>query len=225
MAAETVSAWVSVLRRGALLAVVVGLLSVGVAGASTTQYLAPVTYHQNSFWNYDFDSHSAVSTNVDWPVDLIFYGNASISKVYKKIGWIWSGSSEYMQFTTSSGTTWVSSGGRKNRLCTDTHFRLYAPSVGYLTDPVLGHYVIATAHLDKNECGSSPTYGWNETAEANVAARAAKVWGQAAVTPDAQVLPDNTTQTRALFQNTDESGWQGNHYFWNDGLPTLVKVS
>jgi hypothetical protein len=155
---------------------------------------------------------------------MIFYGNASVSKVYKKIAWTWGGSNEYMLLNTGSGDTWVSAGGRKNTLCTDTHYRLYAPAAtGYFTDPVLGHYVIATMHLDKNECGSSPTYGWNETAEQNVANRAAQVWGSRALHRDATTLPDGTS-TVTLLNNFNETGWQGNHYFWNDGLPTLVKV-
>ena len=194
------------------------------AGASTNQNLKLVTYGHNSFYNYDFDSQTAASNNVDWPVDLIFYGNASISKVFNKMHWVWSGSNEYERVTTKSGAVWVSSGGRKNTICTDTHFRLYAPKVGYFTDPVLGHYVIGTAHLDKNECGSSPTYGWNETAEANVAARAVAVWGTPAVTRNATSLPDGTS-TSTLLGNFNETGWQGNHYFWNDGQPTLIKVS
>jgi hypothetical protein len=201
------------------------LLLVGAipASASTTANLQLVTYGQNSFYNYDFDSQSAVSTNVDWPVDMIFWGNASISKVYNKIGWTWGGSDEYMLLNTGSGAIWVSAAGRKDTLCTDTHYRLYAPAAGYFTDPVLGHYVIATMHLDKNACGGSPTYGWSETAETNVANRAAQVWGARHVRHDATTLPDGTS-TLTLLNNFNETGWQGNHYFYNDGLPTLVKV-
>jgi hypothetical protein len=216
--------WVVAVRQGAIVAAAVAaLLIVATASGATTQNLKLVTYGKNSFYNYDFDSQKAAASNVDWAVDLIFYGNASITKVYSKINWPWSGSNAYELLTTRSGSAWVASGGRKNTLCTDTHFRLYAPKVGYFSDPVLGHYVIATAHLDKNECGSSPTYGWNETAEANVAARAAAVWGKAAVTADATNLPDGTS-TSKLLGNFNETGWQGNHYFWNDGRPTLIKV-
>jgi hypothetical protein len=216
-----VAVWV---RRAAAVALVSVLVVTASASASSAPNLKLVSYHANSYWNYDFDSQTAASNNVDWPVDLIFYGKASISKVYNKINWSFSGSNEYEQVTTSSGSVWVASGGRKNTICTDTHFRLYAPTVGYFTDPVLGHYVIATAHLDKNECGSSPSYGWNETAEANVAVRAAAAWGKRAVKANATTLPDGTS-TSTLLSNFNESGWQGNHYFWNNGLPTLIKVS
>jgi hypothetical protein len=215
------------IRRIAAVLVAPLLLLLGAvtpANASSTTNLQLVTYGPNSFYNYDFDSQSAVATNVDWPVDMIFYGNASVSKVYNKINWPWGGSNEYMLIDNGSGATWVSAGGRKNTLCTDTHFRLYAPAAtGYFTDPELGHYVIATMHLDKNECGSTPTYGWNETAEQNVANRAAQVWGSRAVHHDATTLPGGTS-TSTLLNNFNETGWQGNHYFYNDGLPTLVKV-
>lgn len=210
-------------RIVAILTPLIVLGAVAPASASTTTTLQLVRYGHNSFYSYDFDSQSAVATNVDWPVDMIFYGRASVSKVYSKIGWSWSGSSEYMLINTGSGATWVSAGGRKNTICTDTHYRLYAPAAGYFTDPVLGHYVIATMHLDKNECGSSPTYGWNETAETTLAKRATTVWGAHAVQHDATTLPDGTS-TSTLLNNVNETGWQGNHYFFNDGLPTLVKV-
>jgi len=210
-------------RIVAILTPLIVLSAVAPASASTTTTLQLVSYGHNSFYSYDFDAQSAVATNVDWPVDMIFYGRASVSKVYSKIGWSWSGSNEYMLINTGSGATWVSAGGRKNTICTDTHYRLYAPAAGYFTDPVLGHYVIATMHLDKNECGSSPTYGWNETAETTLAKRATAVWGAHAVQHDATTLPDGTS-TSALLNNLNETGWQGNHYFFNDGLPTLVKV-
>lgn len=205
------------------LAVVLTLaVSASSALASTTTGLATVRYGGDSFQNFDFESQTVAANNVDWPVDLVFWGNASISKVYNKIGWAWSGSSEYEQLNDGSGSVWVSSSGRKNTLCTDTHFRLYAPSVGYLSNGTLGHYVIATAHLDKNECFGSSSYGWNETAEATIASRATKLWGSAAVQKNAQSMPDGTP-TITLFNNA-QTGWQGNHYFDNNGYPTLIHV-
>ena len=212
------------IRRAALIALLATLGAAANAQASTTTNLRQVSYGSNSFYNYDFDSKSAVATNVDWPVDLIFWGNATIGKVQKKLGWTWTGSKEFQRISSPAGTAWVASAGRKNTICTDTHYRLYAPAGGYFTDPWLGHYVIGTAHLDKNECGLSATYGWNETAEANVAARAAAVWGQPAVAANATILPDGVTSTLSLLGNANQTGWQGSHYFWNDGLPTLVRV-
>jgi hypothetical protein len=192
------------------------------AMASSTTSLATVQYGGDSFQNFDFESKTVAANNVDWPVDLVFWGNASVSKVYTKIGWAWSGSAEYERVNDGSGNVWVTSGGRKNTLCTDSHYRLYAPSAGYLSNSILGHYVIGTAHLDKNECFGSATYGWNETAEAKVAARAAAVWGSSAVVANAMFMPDGTP-TFLLFQNA-QTGWQGSHYFDNNGYPTLIHV-
>ena len=192
------------------------------AMASTAKSLATVTFGGDSYQNYDFNSKNVAANNVDWPVDLVFWGNASIAKVYNKINWSWSGSTEYERVNDGSGNVWVSSGGRKNTVCTDTHYRIYAPSVGYLSNGILGHYVIGTSHLDKNECLGPATYGWNETAEANVAARAAAVWGSSAVVKNAMFMPDGTP-TFLLFQNA-QTGWQGNHYFNNNGYPTLIHV-
>ena len=196
--------------------------SASTAMGSTTTNLATVRYGGDSFQNFDFDSKTVASSNVDWPVDLVFWGNASISKVYNKIAWSWSGSTEYEQVNDGSGNVWVSSGGRKNTICTDTHYRLYAPAAGFLSNSILGRYVIGTAHLDKNECLGSASYGWNETAEARVAARAAAVWGSAAVMKNAMLMPDGTPSF-LLFQNA-QTGWQSNHYFNNNGYPTLIHV-
>jgi hypothetical protein len=62
------------------------------------------------------------------------------------------------------GSAWCGSRQRSGQyhdqpedtLCTDTHLRLYAPSPGYLKNPVLGRYVIATAHLDRRPCSKTP---------------------------------------------------------------------
>ena len=64
----------------------------------------------------------------------MFWGNASISKVDTKINWSQSGSTVYERVNDGSDSVWVSSGGRKNTVCTDTHYRIYAPSAGYLRD-------------------------------------------------------------------------------------------
>src|SRR5262245_54022669 len=125
------------LVRGALIALLATLVAATAATASTTTNLRRVTYGQNSFYNYDFDSQNAVATNVDWPVDLIFYGNASVSKVQQGIGWSWPGSNEYQLLTSDAGSVWVASAGRKTALCTGTHYRLYAPAAGYFSDPAL----------------------------------------------------------------------------------------
>ncbi|MFI5049634.1 MAG: hypothetical protein ACHQEA_07190 [Gaiellales bacterium] len=215
------------LRRagsGLLLAVVVfSLLGASSAMASTTTSLKTVHYGGDSFRNFDFDSQRASAGNVDWPVDLVFWGNASVDKVYAGIAWSLAGSNEYGRLNDGTGAIWVPSAGRKSGLCSGTHFRLYAPPVGYLSNRKLGHYVIATAHVDKNECFGSAQYGWNETAEATIASRAVTAWGAANVQANATLMPDGITSTFSLFGNA-QSEQQGSHFFDNNGLPTLIHV-
>jgi hypothetical protein len=200
----------------------VALTATATAAGSTAPNFAVVSYDGDTLANYDTNSKVLDSKNVDWPVSLIFWGNATVAKVYNKIGWPWPGSNEYMRLNDGDGAVWVSSAGRKTGICGETHFRLYADSDGSLSSPVLGKYVIATAHLDKDECGRSPKYGWNETAEANVAARAIAVWGGAAVKKNARTMPDGTATSGLLHNAINQQ--QGNHYFVNNGHPTLIKV-
>lgn len=199
------------------------LLAVSASAATPPSNFGLVGYGGDTWTNYDLTATTMQS--VDWPVDLIFWGNASISKITSKLGWIWSGSTIYAQVNDGAGAIWVGSGGRKNTLCTDTHYRLYADKDGYLTTTpfnLLGNYVIGTAHLDRNECFGTATFGFNEQAEATVAARARAVWGANAVQEDATLLPDGSL-TFGLLHN-QVSYQEGNHYFANDGYPTLIRV-
>jgi hypothetical protein len=205
-------------------AAALAILLVGTAAqarrATTVDSFRQVSYAGDTWSNFDLVARTG--PDVDWPVDVIFWGNATVSKVFSRLGWIWPGSNVYMQVGDGAGTAWVANAGRKNGLCTDTHLRLYADADGSLSNPGLGSYVVGTAHLDKNECGRTPAYGWNETAEANVAARAAAVWGASAVQRNADALPDGTS-TAALLGNAI-SLVVGNHTWENDGRPTLIRV-
>jgi hypothetical protein len=211
------------MRRMALAVTVLATFAsvgTGAALAATAPNFHVVSYDGDTWTNYDVTAPG--TQNVDWPVDLIFWGNATTSKVYWQMRWIWGGSTMYAQVDDGAGPFWASTGGRKNTFCTDTHYRLYADGDGYLLNTWLGRYVIGTAHLDRNECGPTPSFGWNETAEANVAARARAVWGAAAVQEDAEFMPDGTP-TFILLDNANTE-IQGNHHFDNDGYPTLIRV-
>jgi len=202
---------------------VVLVAAVGAGAATPPANFGVVAYGGDTWTNYDLTATNTQS--VDWPVDLVFWGNASISKINAKLGWFWPGSTIYALVNDGSGPLWVGSAGRKNTLCTDTHYRLYADSDGFLTTSpfsLLGNYVIGTAHIDRNECSRSPSYGFNEQAEATVAARARAVWGAAAVQEDAHFLPDGTPTLALLHNNVSYT--EGNHLFDNDGYPTLIHV-
>ena len=211
----------------ALLVVLVTAAPAGTVGVAApvrdtttfTSYMS-VSYGDDTFTNFDLVAKGGA--DVDWAVDVIFWGNATVSKIYNKLGWIWPGANAYMQVNDGTGPVWAASQGRKNTLCTATHLRLYADADGYLTNLPLGNYVIGTAHIDRNECSRTPTYGWNETAEANVASRAETVWGKSAVQRNATALPDGTPTLGLLGNSVSFS--TSNHFWDNNGSPTLIRV-
>lgn len=214
-----------------ILAAALSVLVLAVVAAATAQatpssalgstVVQPVSLGGDSWWNFDFVT-SGNTADVDWPVDVIFWGNATVSKVYSRLGWIWQGSNVYEQVDDGGAPTWAASAGRKNTFCTDTHLRLYADADGALSNSILGSYVVGTAHLDVNECSSKPSYGWNETAEGNVAARWAARAGSAGIVRDAAVFPDKVTPTSVLANAINLT--YGNHVYVNNGLPTLIYV-
>lgn len=120
--------------------------------------------------NYDFNSQTIAQNNVDWPITIIFYGNANINKV-KNIFDGYPGSWKYAAYDIGSGTQWDRDGGTKiwvlfggmDGYDLDTlHLRLYAPpSTDYFDgDSGWGHYVIASTHFDfdppwDTKCGYS----------------------------------------------------------------------
>jgi hypothetical protein len=129
-----------------------------------------------SWVNYDFKSQSISKTNVDWPIMIIFYGNATVNKVKSIYGGItlW-GSTMYGAYNIGNGTQWDSDRGTKVTVSfggpdgydSDTlHLRIYAPSsTDYFDgDAGWGHYVIASAHFDFNPPWDS-IVGYSEDAE------------------------------------------------------------
>lgn len=49
--------------------------------AATTSHLTVILLSEDQFYNYDFLSDQASSSNVDWSVTMLFYGNAEVNKV------------------------------------------------------------------------------------------------------------------------------------------------
>lgn len=163
-------------RPLALIGLAAALLVTGAAPAdlatgATTTKLAWVKIGKGRFRNYDFLSKTESAKNVDWGVDFIYANNASVSKVRSAMinffpGW---GSTMYARVSNDGGNTysWVGSGGIKNGFGTCLygnayHQRLYAPggnSFGY--DPGWGYFVVATSHIDNNECWG----GWSGRSE------------------------------------------------------------
>ncbi len=54
---------------------------VPISMGATTQNLSALSHGEDGFYNYDFLSNTASSTNVDWPITMVFYNNAEVTKV------------------------------------------------------------------------------------------------------------------------------------------------
>jgi len=136
----------------------------GLSGAMATAGNNPAWVNcGGKLWvNYDFLSKSIAQNNVDWPIMIIFYGNATVNKVKDIYGGmtIW-GASQDAAYDIGGGTQWDSDRGTKVSVYfggpdgydTDTlHLRIYAPSsTDYFDgDGGWGHYVIASTHFDFN---------------------------------------------------------------------------
>jgi uncharacterized protein (UPF0333 family) len=136
--------------------------------ATPTNYYTLCIGTSDCFKNWDSNSDSIFNpSTADWPVTIIYYGNAEVDKIKIAYSWLLTGfgNSMYM-LMTDDGKTWFvdSDRGMKDvfiflpplKLCGYTidiayaHVRLYAnPDRDYNVHPDLGRYVIATSHLDE----------------------------------------------------------------------------
>lgn len=171
-----------------------------------------------SFANYDFTTPTPGPGDADWPVDLLFTGNATEAKVKLALAraFPWPGSLEWGLTRTVGGTLLPDPDlGRKTGLCSlsapTVHYRLYAPFSSSFVSTVYGRYVVGTAHLDVGECGRNPVFGYSETAEQRVAQAAAALgW---TVVPNAINL-----------RNPEPLRREGDHVWLNDGRATQIIV-
>jgi len=211
------------MRAKAVTALLVSIAAVMTAPAwgATTYHLAAQRVDSDSFDNYDFTSPSVSSTNVDWPVTFLFYNNAEVDKIKSAISaaYPYPGGTIYGRMNNSFGWFYDGDRGVKNQPCSfassDQHMRVYADaSHGDRNwSPSLGFYVIGTTHSDVNECGGGTTYfGYSEGAEnafgTNIHAFAGWI-----------VYRDNWDM-----QNPEPARWEGNHYWSNNGLASMVPV-
>ena len=204
------------------LALLLLLLTAGAASAWTAANLQPVTSAEDQFYNYDFTARTVSATGVDWPVTIVFYGNASVSKVKKAFqSRGWSNpfvSTMYEYADDGSGFSFVGDGGVKTFATKSPHMRLYAPG-GKLYNGVWGSYVIATTHFDNAELKAPPAqwFGLSEDAATAAVQTAIKAWGSNNVTLNALPLGNA--------QSGEETGANGERHIWQcDGMATLVRV-
>ena len=205
-------------------------LSSPAAWAWTPSALSSVSQREDRFFAYDFESASAVGTNCDWPVTIVFWGNASVDDVKT---WLssklpFAGNAMYARvcerFVKRHPYRWVSDRGAKsNPLATEAlHMRLYADGDGSLTNSVWGNYVIATTHYDRNELTANPSYGWSEDAAAAIEVFCVAAFGADAVVAD--VLPLWNAEPQRTEQRARAGGGTESHIWQCDGLATMVEM-
>lgn len=202
----------------ALVVVLTGIVGAMSSGEAATTTKLRILYIQDDwFENYDFDSQSGVSTNVDWPVDFLFWNNAEIDKVKGALPYAYSGSTKYSLLSDAGFGYWDQDGGRKNIICPvldqATHYRVYADADDRMYNTAWGFYIIGTSHFDTRECGINPWFGRSEDAEAKIAQSARNKWGSSRVAED-----------WGYFYNYEPYRQEGNHYWLNDGYATAVSV-
>jgi hypothetical protein len=114
----------------------------------------------------------------DWPVSLVFAGNASVHKVKQalgKLGFTRRGHARFLAYR-AGGRSARFDGDRGlktpcDRNGTDVHVRLYAPTAtDRFVDPEYGSVVVGTTHLDRADgCKVPPQlFGFSEVAERRV---------------------------------------------------------
>ena len=205
-----------------VLAVLLLLATAGIAGAWTAANLQPVSFAEDQFYNHDFTAKTVSATGVDWPVTIIFYGNASVSKIksaYRGRGW---GNpfvnTMYGYENDGSGFVFAADGGVKTFATKSPHMRLYAPG-GRMYNSTWGYYVIATTHFDNAELSSPPTqwFGMSEDAATAAVQTAIKVWGSQSVTLNSVPVGNS--------RYGEDIGANGERHIWQcDGVATLIRV-
>jgi hypothetical protein len=216
--------------------------------ATAFRELNPYEIQGDRFSNYDFPNEEYKRNNIDWAIDLIFahggtvglvketlnspfdYGKQSIDLPGfdpKEFG----ASDAYARVNDGpqgSGGEWDSDAGRKTNRCETKiepniyHYRVYAPpDVDHFVNQKWGNYVIASSHIDHNECPSgiasndgTPSWsGRSEHSERIVA------YNSSLNFPNAIIYPDKVWLRN--YQPKDETT---NHYWLNDGKATFINV-
>jgi hypothetical protein len=195
------------------------------AGKCIKSNFRTLSLREDRFLNYDggcpdnFDCFKP--TNVDWPVDLIFWNGAEIDKVKTAMaqgaGYSFRGSEENFKLNNSGDWQIDGDKGVKTVLCpidSGIHFRIYAPPTDHLYNQSWGFYVLGTSHYDGRECpGWDSWFGASEIAEEQITADAQAVFGGSAVGYD-----------KVNMHNPEGERWEGNHYWLNSGYATAIKV-
>jgi hypothetical protein len=176
-----------------------------------------------SFLAYDGDP-TLLRSGRDWPVSLVFAGDASVTKVKRAMraaGLTRIGHTRYLAYRNSDGTIRFDGDRGLKGPCdangTDVHVRLYAPTAtDRFIDPKFGSVVLGTAHLDRADgCSVQPTmFGFSEEAEQRAATLLAQRGWR--VQPDRLALGNGEPYRRELADPA--------HVWLGDGRATLITV-
>lgn len=189
------------------------------ADAASTSNLTTLSSDGDSFYNYDFDSNTVSSTNVDWPITMLHYDDAEVDDVkdiyfgtatfasdkYGRIndgGWEWD---------TDKGTKSGSAYSEELDDYVYIHQRIYAPNPpDYMANSPWGNYVVSSTHFDESPWES--WHGYSEYAEEFFA----------------YIADDSYTvyEDWASFSNSESYREEdsGSHIWLNDGYATAVVV-
>lgn len=183
-----------------------------------------MTMGSDNFYNFDFESESARSTNVDFPVTVIFRQNSSVNRTKSRVE-SWSNrfddnstDSMHARMRDSAGGAyrWDGDRGKKTPSCprrgqSSPHYRIYGiGSSERLYNTSWGYWNPATTHRDFIEC--PPVGKMHNGSEAVEDLLAAELDENTAVSRD-----------RVNFFNK-ESRKEGNHTIENNGYATYVRI-
>jgi hypothetical protein len=194
-----------------------GLFGFQGAGAASTSKLDIVDIGSDSVWNYDFTTKSVSSSNVDWPVTLIFRNNAEVDKVknYFNDTWACAGDKYGRYFDNGDTFAWDADAGAKSR-CTllgDVyHMRVYADGDDRLYNTEFGYWVYGTTHIDHNEQLSGEWFGESEKSE--------EWWRDWAANERGWTICSDCQNMK----NSEAYRAEGNHRWRNSGYATRVRV-
>jgi len=202
------------------------LLTIGLvafANAASTSQLTILSVLEDLFYNYDFiNPNNPSSTNVDWPVTMIHYDKADVTKVKNIYYGLCPVTCNAFNADLNDGSGWIEDNDRgtksgafwSNSLSSYVyiHMRVYAPNPpDYMHNSNWGNYVVSTTHYDQYP--SESWSGYSQYAEDDFATIASNS-GHAIL------------RNWANFYNAEPYRVEGGNHIWlNDGYATFVDIA